>query len=265
MHKITDWKGKNVWIIGGSHGIGKALARALSRLDANIAVSGRNEETIDDLVSSLPNIEANKGSHLSVPLDIRYIEELKSAKEEILAEWAKIDVVVIAAAIYKPMRADDMDIDQAKEIIDVNLVGALNAIHTATSHFLKKQTGKLIIMSSIAGYRGMPNALTYGASKAAIINLAENLYLDLEPHGISVHLVNPGFVKTRLTSKEDLKKHTIISPSDAAEKIIEGLAKGQFNIYFPKLHFIFYKALKILPNRAYFWIARKFLQDKKSY
>ncbi|MHA1539420.1 MAG: SDR family NAD(P)-dependent oxidoreductase [Alphaproteobacteria bacterium] len=265
MHKITDWKGKNVWIIGGSHGIGKALARALARLDANIAVSGRNEETLDALVSSLPHSELNKGNHLSIPLDIRFIEELRSAQEEIISEWARIDAVIVSAAIYHPMRADDMDIDQAKEIIEVNLIGALNAIHVTTDHFLKKQKGRLIIMSSIAGYRGMPNALTYGASKAALINLAENLYLDLEKHGISVHLVNPGFVKTRLTSKEDLRNKAIISPSEAAEKIIEGLGKGRFNIYFPKLHFIFYKALKMLPNRLYFWVARNFLQNRKSY
>lgn len=253
MAPLKNFYGTKTWIIGGSAGIGRSLAENIAKEGGTVAVSSRDAKAISDLVSSLPG-----NGHLSLPLDVRDNIEVSSAKDRLIAAWGNIDVVIFAAGIYTPMRAFEINLEEAKRIFDINFIGALNSANSVIPHFVSRHSGTLVVISSVAGYRGLPNSLVYGASKAALSNFTETLYLDLKPRGINVHLVCPGFVKTRLTDQNEFKMPALITPQVAAEKIIEGIKKGEFDIHFPKRFTKVMKLLRILPYKLYFYFARKF-------
>jgi len=155
------------------------------------------------------------------------------------------------------MRAWDVDLPAARAIIEVNLTGIYNGLVPLVPQLLKQGSGTLAIVSSVAGYRGLPKALVYGPTKAAAINLAETLYLDLQPRGIGVCVVNPGFVRTPLTAQNDFEMPYLIEPEQAAEEIVQGLGRGEFEIHFPKRFSRMLKFLRLLPYGAYFPAIRR--------
>ena len=243
---IRDWRDKRVWVIGASSGIGAALARALLAQGARVALSARS-------VPGLAQIAATPGATVLVmPLDVTDAAAVAPALQQVVAAWGGIDLVVWCAGSHNPVRAWDLDAADARRLVDVNLNGVINGLPAVVRQLLLQNSGGMAIVSSVSGYGGLPTALVYGATKAALINLTETLYLDLAPRGIGVYLINPGFVKTPLTDRNTFKMPALISADEAAQEIIAGFARGSFEIHFPRRFTLWLKMLRLLPYRLYF-------------
>lgn len=248
---IRDWRGKRVWVIGASSGIGAALARALLTQGARVALSARNAHGLEQIAAT------SGATALVLPLDVADAAAVVPALQRVVAAWGGIDLVVWCAGSHHPVRAWELDAADARRLVDVNLNGVINGLPALVRQLLQQNSGGMAIVSSVAGYGGLPSALVYGATKAALINLAETLYLDLAPRGIGVYLINPGFVKTPLTDKNTFKMPALISADEAAREIIAGFARGSFEIHFPRRFTLWLKLLRLLPYRWYFALIHK--------
>ena len=245
--KITDWAGKRVWLVGASAGIGAALAQALTHRGAHLALSARRLDALQSL--AIPDA-------LQLTCDVTDADTLARARDQLLAAWGGVDLVVYLAGDYVPMGVDDFDLATAERVIETNFTGALRLVSIVLSDLAP--AGGIALVASIAGYRGLPRALCYGPGKAALIHLAECLHLDLAPHGIGVWVINPGFVATRLTAKNDFTMPALISPEQAADDIIDGFRAGTFEIHFPKRFSRVMKCIAHLPYRWSFPLIRRF-------
>jgi NAD(P)-dependent dehydrogenase (short-subunit alcohol dehydrogenase family) len=197
---------------------------------------------------------------LAVPLDITDAPALVAGARKIADAWGGFDLVVFMAGDYSAMHAWDIDLAAMRRMIEVNLIGFYNGLAAVVPQFLKQGDGHITLVSSVAGYRGLPKSLVYGPTKAALINLAETLYLELHPRGIGVTVVNPGFVKTPLTAQNDFTMPHLISPEQAAREIVAGYATGDFEIHFPKAFTRKLKFLRHLPYGLYFAAVRRSLK-----
>jgi short-subunit dehydrogenase len=249
---VRDWKDKRCWIVGASTGIGAALADALAARGARVALSARRAGPLHEMAGRY-----GKGRALALPLDITEAPALEKAAAAIADAWGGIDLLVLMAGEYKPMRAWKLELAAARSMVEVNLMGYYNALAAVVPRLVEQQAGTIALVSSVAGYRGLPKSLVYGPTKAAVINLAEALYLDLQPKGIGVCVVNPGFVKTPMTDQNDFKMPALIEPEEAAREIVAGLEDGEFEIHFPKRFTRFLKVLQLLPYGQYFPAVRK--------
>jgi NAD(P)-dependent dehydrogenase (short-subunit alcohol dehydrogenase family) len=249
---IAAWGGRRCWIIGASTGIGAALADELAAAGARVALSARRSELLEEKAARM-----GEGLALALPLDVRDARALDAAASRIVAAWGGIDLVVFMAGDYRPMRAWELDLGAAVATIETNLTGCFNALAAAIPVLVKQRAGTLALVSSVAGFRGLPKSLVYGPTKAALINLAETLYLDLRPKGVGVCVINPGFVKTPLTAGNDFRMPALISPGEAARHIVEGLERGAFEIHFPRRFTRWLKLLRLLPYRLYFPAIRR--------
>lgn len=249
---IRDWKDRRCWILGASTGIGAALADRLAGHGARVALSARRAEPLADMVARY-----GKEASLALPLDITDASALERAAAKVVKAWGGIDLVVVMAGEYKPMRAWELTVPAARSMVEVNLMGCFNSLAAVVPRLLAQGGGTIALVSSVAGYRGLPRSLVYGPTKAAVINLAEALYLDLQPRGIGVCVVNPGFVKTPMTDQNDFRMPALIEPQEAAAEIVKGLEKGEFEIHFPKRFTRFLKLLRVLPYSRYFPAVRK--------
>ena len=250
---LRDWPGKRVWVIGASSGIGAAFAQALIARSARVALSARNRDALEQVAKA-----AAAGQALILPCDVTREEQVTAAFAGIKAAWAGLDLLVILAGSHRPVRAWQLNTREARELIETNLMGVLNALAAVTAEFVGKGQGGIGIVSSVAGYGGLPTGLIYGATKAALINLTETLYLDLAPRRIGVYLISPGFVKTPLTDKNKFAMPALISAEEAALAMICGFERGEFEIHFPKRFTRWLKFLRLLPYRLYFPIIHKF-------
>lgn len=250
--KVNDWKDHCVWIIGASSGIGEALARAFLARGARVAVSARNANSLNNLIAAYAT------QAIAVPLDVSEVKAQYSALDKLKSADFTPKTIVYCAGYYTPMRADQFDLTTALQHDDVNYRGALNTLSAVLPGLLQQGQGRLALVSSVAGYRGLPNSLAYGPTKAALINLAECLYMDLRPRGIAVHLINPGFVQTPLTAQNQFKMPALITPDEAAADIIRGFEKGEFEIHFPKRFTRWLKLMRHLPYRIYFPLVKRF-------
>jgi short-subunit dehydrogenase len=243
--KITDWRGKRVWIVGASTGIGAALARELAARGARQVLSARGIERLSALVADLQGA-------MSLRLDVSDSSAMQAAAQEAARLLGGLDVVIFNAGTYQPLRAWELTPESIRATLDVNLLGVMDGVVAVLPGMLAAGQGHLLIVGSVAGYRGLPKAAVYGPSKAALINFAESIYMDLAPRGIAVTLVNPGFVATPLTAQNDFKMPALITAQQAASAILKGLARGEFEIHFPKRFSYFLKLLRLLPARLYF-------------
>jgi NAD(P)-dependent dehydrogenase (short-subunit alcohol dehydrogenase family) len=249
---FTDWHGKSVWLVGASSGIGEATAEALHAAGARVFVSARNATALAQFV------EAHPGA-VAVPLDAADPQAVKSAAQTVL-KAGPLDLLMYCAGYYKPVRADNFDLSEMLKHQHVNYLGALYALDAILPHFLQRQAGHISLVSSVAGYRGLPKSLAYGPTKAALINLAETLYVDLKASGIGVSVINPGFVKTPATANNDFTMPGLVTAAEAATEILAGWAKGAFEIHFPKRFTLWMKTLRILPYAAYFAVTKRLVK-----
>lgn len=226
--KINDWHRKRIWIIGASSGIGHALAQQLLKNGALVAISARNADSLNELASGY------RDQSLALPLDATDEAGWKTAYAAITTHWQGLDLFVYCAADYQPVRAWELDSQNAGKMVEVNLMGAIRGVATVLPDMLQNKQGSISMIASVAGYMGLPKSLIYGPTKAAMINFAEGLYLDLHDKGIGVSVINPGFVDTPLTKTNDFAMPALLTPDAAAAEIISGLEKGEFEIHFPK-------------------------------
>ena len=245
---------KTIWITGGSTGIGKALAIKFANKGWNVAISARREKLLKEISNENENIHG-------FPLDVTDKLKCKEVFEQIKEKFQEINICFFSTGTWNPKKEKDIDVEQIEEVFKVNFFGTLNSIKAVEEYFKNKKNGKITIVSSIAGYRGLPNSTGYGPSKSALNNLAESLYFDFKKFDVRVSLISPGFIKTPLTDKNDFHMPFIKSPEFAAEKIYHGLIKSKsFEITFPKQLTIIFKLFKFLPNKIYLFLISKLVK-----
>lgn len=242
---IRDWHGRRVWLVGASSGIGAALAAELAARGARLALSARSAEGLQAL-----GLDA-----LLLPCDATDRAALEQARAQLLAAWGGVDLVFWLAGDYVPMQLADLDLARAERVIEINFSAALRLLDCVRSDL--RPGGGLVLVASVAGYRGLPQALCYGPGKAALIHLAECLYQELHPQGIGIWLVNPGFVATRLTARNDFHMPALLSPQQAACALLAGMRRPRFEIHFPRRFTCVLKLLRLLPYRWYFPLVRR--------
>ncbi|MBP6276698.1 MAG: SDR family NAD(P)-dependent oxidoreductase [Limnohabitans sp.] len=246
---MTDWHGRRVWLVGASTGIGLACAQALRAAGAQVVISARNPQGVLDWAKQDAGVQWHA-------LDVGDHAEVQATARAILAQ-GPLDLVVYAAGYYRAQRATAMNMEDLLQHDKVNYQGALQVIDAVLPALLARQSGHISLLSSVAGWRGLPNGLAYGPTKAALTHLAETLYMDLQDQGIGVSVINPGFVATPLTAQNQFPMPALISPQEAARQMLKGWAKGQFDIHFPKRFTLWLKLLRLLPYRLYFPLVRK--------
>jgi len=247
---LPPWPAARVWVIGASTGIGAATAKALLAQGARVALSARSADKLAD-------VAGNAAAALVLPLDFTDTAAVADAWRQLQAQWQGVDLVLIVAGTHQEIRAWEVTEQNSRALLETNLHGVINTVSVVVPGLLAQGHGALGIVASVAGYSGLPKALVYGASKAALINFTETLYLDLHPKGLGVYLVMPGFVKTPLTDRNEFTMPNLISAEEAAGEIIEGLRAGDFEIHFPKAFTRKLKFLRLLPYRLYFPLIRK--------
>ena len=248
---------KVIWITGGSSGIGKSLAYKFANEGWQVAISARREKLLKEISESNEKIK-------SFPLDVTDKVKCKEVFEQIKNYYGDLDVCFFSTGTWSPKEEKDIDVEQIENVFKVNFFGTINTIKAVEGHFKNKKNGIITIVSSIAGYRGLPNTTGYGPSKSALISLAESLYFDFERYNVRVCLVCPGFIKTPMTDKNNFKMPFLKTSEFAADKIYDGLInKNQFEIHFPKELTLTLKFFKLLPSKIYFYLVKKLTKFQK--
>ena len=240
--------GKRFWLVGASAGIGRQLALRLAHEGAAIAASARDGAALARLVEELAPAKSAGAVHAAVPFDVTDSAGTLAAFENV----GEVDGVIYCAGAYEPMSARRPHLGALEKIVDVNFTGALRVLAACVPAFCRRGSGHILLIGSLSGYRGLPDAWGYGATKAALIHLAENLRCDLRGSGVAVQVCNPGFVATRLTDKNRFRMPFIMAPDAAADRIVRGMKRGRFEIAFPFAMTAALKLLSALPRPVYF-------------
>lgn len=235
-------KGKKYWIIGASEGLGRELSIHLSNLGVKLIISARNETRLNEL-SSLTKAKV-------LALDVLDIDAIKQASKSV----GIIDGIIYVAGDYTPLNSTTWNVEEVDKMIAVNFTGAAKVLGFIVPKFLKQNNGHIVMIGSLSGFRGLPNAIGYGASKAAMMHLAENIKADLYKTPIKIQLINPGFIKTRLTEKNNFKMPFIMSVEDAAKRVIIAMNSNRFQTNFPLIFSLLFRASNLLPAFIYFWL-----------
>ena len=242
---------KVIWITGASSGIGKALSLKFANEGWIVAASARRENLLKELKELHENIHP-------FPLDVTSSNQCKAVFENIKKKFDDIEISVFCTGMHDPKSEKEFNLDKIKEIMEVNYFGTMNSINSVYKYYSEKKSGQISIVSSVAGYRGLPAAGAYCASKSALTSFAESLHFEMKRKNIRISLVSPGFIKTPMTDKNEFPMPMIKSPEFAADQIYNGLIKSNsFEIHFPKLFTYIMKFLKILPNNIYFKLVEK--------
>jgi NAD(P)-dependent dehydrogenase (short-subunit alcohol dehydrogenase family) len=244
------------WIAGASTGIGRALTLRLARAGWTVVASARRADLLQTLVDEAGAGEAGGGRILPLPLDVTDRAALGAGRDRIEATLGTPALVVAAAGTYDPMGAEQFDAERYRATIELNLMGTVNLLDTVMPGMIRRGGGRIAVLASVAGYRGLPTAASYGASKAALINLCEALKPDLDRHGVRLNLVAPGFVRTPLTDQNSFAMPHLMEVEDAAEALYRGLRGKRFEITFPKRFTWQLKLLRLLPYALFFPIIR---------
>ena len=248
---------KTIWITGGSTGIGKALAVKFANQGWNVAISARRENLLNEISENYENISP-------FPLDVTDKLQCKEVFEKIKNRFDNIDICFFSTGTWNPKKEKEIDVEQMEDVFKVNFFGTVNSIKAVEQYFRNKKNGIITIVSSIAGYRGLPNSTGYGPSKSALNNLAESLYFDFKRYNVRVCLVSPGFIQTPMTDKNDFKMPFLKTPEYAADKIYDGLVnKNVFEIHFPKSLTLILKIFSFLPSKIYFGLIGKMTKYQK--
>ena len=247
---------KTAWVTGASSGIGRDVVLQLAAAGVKVAASARS-------VDSLSKLAAAHSGIMAFPLDVTDAQSVKDAAKAIEAALGPIDLAIFNAGVWHPMGAADFSADKSLDSMAVNYFGVTNGVAAVIGDMMTRRSGHLAFVASVAGYRGLPKAAGYSPSKAAVISLAETLRPELEPLGVKVSIINPGFVETPMTSVNRFPMPFMIKSADAASRIISGLKAGKFEIAFPWQLVTLLKIARVLPYPLFFWYARNFLTPRK--
>lgn len=239
---MRDWAGKRYWIVGASEGLGRAVAEAVSRAGAEVIVSARNEERLQALADNLP------GKAKAVPVDVASRESVEAAAKAA----GELDGMIFLAGVYWPIKSTEWRADEAEAMADINFTGAVRVLGAVMPSFVAKDAGHVVLTGSLSGFRGLPGAIAYGASKAGVMSLAETMRADLRGTGVEVQLSNPGFIKTRLTEKNDFDMPFIMSAEAAAAEMMKQMNRTSFKSSFPFLFSLVFRGSQFLPDWAYY-------------
>ncbi len=240
--------GKRFWLVGASAGIGRQLALRLAREGTAVAASARDGLALASLIDEIEPVQTDRGGHAAIPFDVTDSICTMQAFDSV----GEVDGVIYCAGAYEPMTARRPDLGALESVVDVNFTGALRVLAACVPAFCRRGSGHVLLVGSLSGYRGLPGAWGYGATKAALISLAESLRCDLHGSGVAVQVCNPGFVATRLTDKNSFAMPLITTPEAAAERIVRGMARNRFEIAFPFVMAAALKLLAALPRPIYF-------------
>lgn len=245
---------RTAFIAGASAGIGRALALRLARQGWRVVISSRRQQALDDVAAEEPSLTPQLFPRAA---DVTDAAAFRSVFEAAEAEVGAIDTLILNAGDYDPMALDDYDPALFERLVRVNFLGAVNGLAAALPRMRERGSGQILVTASVAGYRGLPKAAAYGASKAAVLNMAEALKPEVDGTGVNLRVINPGFVKTQLTAKNDFTMPQLITPEQAAAYIHREIDGSHFEIVFPKRFAWAMKLLRLLPYRLYFAVTRR--------
>ncbi|TRD22260.1 SDR family NAD(P)-dependent oxidoreductase [Palleronia caenipelagi] len=239
---MREWQGKRYWIVGASEGLGRAVAEKVNRAGAEVVLSARSAERLQELADSLP------GAAKVLPCDVSDADSVTEAAEAA----GEIDGLIYLAGAYWPQSAREWNAEQVTAMLDVNLTGAARVLGQVVPKMVARDQGHIVLTGSLSGFRGLPNSIGYAASKAGLMALAEGMHADLRDTGVEVQLVNPGFIRTRLTDKNDFKMPQIMEPEDAAQQMFEHMSGDGFARNFPTAFGSAIRAMNFLPDALYY-------------
>ena len=246
----SHWQ--RAWITGASMGIGREMALLLAEKKVHVALSARSKDKLNAMAQ-------NSGRLSAFPLDVTDRAAVGVTVGQIEQDVGPLDLAILNAGILEFVELDNFDASIFEQAMRVNYLGVIYALEALLPRMIERGAGHIVLIGSVSGYRGMPKAAAYGPTKAALINLAESLKLDAEPYGIKISIVNPGYVDTPMTEKNDFEMPFIISAEKAARKIISGLERDKFEIAFPVRLVRPMRMLRRLPDGLFFWIVRRFI------
>ncbi|MFN0114619.1 MAG: SDR family NAD(P)-dependent oxidoreductase [Paracoccaceae bacterium] len=238
---MREWKGKRYWIVGASEGLGRALAVRMAGAGAELILSARNADRLDELAAALPGA-------VPVPVDVSDDASVAGAARAA----GRVDGLVYLSALYWPMAAPDWDAGKVAQMCDVNFTGAARVLGRVVPEMVARGAGHIVLTGSLSGFRGLPGAIGYGASKAAVMHLAESMHVDLKRRGIDVQLVNPGFIRTRLTEKNTFRMPFILDADEAARRYFAHMNTRRFAANFPRGFAALFRASQFLPDWLYY-------------
>ncbi len=250
-------KDKVIWITGASSGIGKALAIKFAKKGWKVAISARRENLLNEIAKTYNNI-------FPYPLDVTNSKNCELVFNNIKEKFKNVDISVFSTGMHDPKSEKSLDLNKVRQIMEVNFFGTINSVNAVYKYYKERKSGQISIVSSVAGYRGLPAGGAYCASKSALTSFTESLNFDMKRKNVRVSLISPGFIKTPMTDQNDFPMPMIKSPEFAAEQIYNGLVKkNSFEIHFPKSFTIVMKILRILPNWIYFKLVEKGMKKIK--
>jgi len=247
---------KIAWVTGASQGIGAAVAVQLAQAGWIVAASARNQDQLAELVRQA---EGMAGAIHSFPLDVTDEDAATSIYAAIGSRLGAVDLVILNAGTHQPIDGTRFSVAPVRKLVEVNLMGTVHCLAPVIADFVARETGRIAVVASVAGYRGLPTASGYGATKAALINMCEALRPELAEKNVILSCVTPGFVKTPLTDKNPFPMPFLISPETAAQRILHGVESDRFEITFPRRFTYILKLLRILPYGIYFAISRRMI------
>lgn len=239
---MRDWAGKRYWVIGASEGLGAALARKLSACGATVLLSARNQGRLEELAETLSGLSE------IIPMDVCDMASVTAGFEAA----GHVDGIVYAAGLYWPMSAQNWNSEQALAMVDANLLGAYRVLGHVVPQMTARDGGHIILIGSLAAYGGLPGSIGYSNSKAGLMSLAESLECDLRHTNVSVQLINPGYIRTRLTDKNDFSMPQILDADDAARICVEHMQSDRFQKVFPAPFSWLFRLARFLPSSLYF-------------
>jgi len=252
----TETDRRVAWITGAGKGIGRALALRLAADGWTVAASARTVEDLSSLAA-----ECSAGRIHGFPVDVTDLALTEATVRRIEQQIGNLTLVILNAGTHIPMSAETFSVDVFRHLVETNLMGAVNGLAQIIPAFVKRRGGHIAVVASLAGYRGLPSSAAYGATKAALINMCEALKPELERHGVRLTLINPGFVETPLTDKNDFPMPFLIPVDEAVDRIVHRLDRPGFETTFPWRFAIFMKILRILPDRLFFSLTRRMIRE----
>jgi len=240
---------KTAWVTGASTGIGREIVLQLRAAGVRVAASARSAEKLAALGDGI----------LAFPLDVTDAEACRRAVNSIEAELGALDLVVLGAGTYAPVRIDSIDPKLFDHTMETNYMGVVNCLAAVAPRMLARGAGHISWIASVAGFMGLPKAAAYGPTKAALINLAECLEPEMKLKGVRISVINPGFVATPLTAQNDFAMPFLMQPDEAARRSIEGLKAGRFEIAYPTRFVAILRTLRALPYWLFFRLITRFV------